>query len=270
MCKISVIMGCYNIEHLWSFPHAMNSILHQTMTDFEFIICDDGSTDRTYQCLLDWQQRDPRIRLLHNRENRGLAYSLNRCLSVARGDYIARQDADDISSPDRFEKQLAYLCENPSTAFVGSNVYLFDRSGVWGKRPTPTHPTKRDFLFTTPFVHGSLMFRKEVLRSVNGYCVSKETTRAEDYELEMRLYAIGMFGANTAEYLYFYLEDTAAQARRKYKYRIDEAKIRFRGFRSLGLMPKAAPYVIKPLVVGLIPAPLMRMIRRLENKHMKG
>lgn len=270
MCKISVIMGCFNIEHLWSFPYAMDSILNQTVADFEFIICDDGSTDQTFQYLLEYQHHDPRIQLLHNTQNQGLAYTLNRCLAIARGDYIARQDADDISAPDRFEKQLAYLCTHPSISFVGSSIYLFDRAGVWGKRVLPVQPTKKNFLFTAPFVHGSLLFRKQALLSVNGYHVSKETLRAEDYELEMRMYSVGISGANISEHLYYFLEDAAAQARRKYKYRIDEAKIRFRGFKSLGLMPKAAPYVIKPLVVGLIPAPLMRMIRRLQNKHMKG
>ena len=262
MCMISVIMGVYNAEHLWVFSRAVNSVLGQTVSEIEFIICDDGSTDRTFGRLLDFQDKDPRIRLLRNEKNCGLAYSLNRCLAVARGAYIARQDADDISSPDRFEKQRAFLNTHPEISFVGSSVSLFDRTGVWGKREAPAYPRKQDFLFTAPFIHGSLMFRKEVLQSAGGYKVSRETLRAEDYELEMRMYALGIRGANLQERLYHFLEDDATQARRKYKYRIDEARVRLRGFRAMGLMPGAFPYVVKPLVVGLVPSRLLRVIRR--------
>lgn len=267
MCTISVIMGVYNIEHLWIFDQAINSILNQTMSDFEFIICDDGSTDRTYEQLLDFQCKDPRIHLLRNKGNHGLAFSLNRCLAAARGTYIARQDADDVSRLDRFEKQLAFLNTHPEISFVGSNVSLFDKTGIWGKREPSAYPQKKDFLFTAPFVHGSLIFRKEVLQSVGGYKVSKETLRAEDYELEMRMYSLGIKGANLQENLYHFLEDDATQARRKYRYRVDEAKIRFRGFKAMGLMPYAFPYVVKPLVVGLIPSPLLRAIRRRHNTY---
>lgn len=260
-------MGVYNIEHLWIFNQAISSILNQTVSDFEFIICDDGSTDRTYEQLLDFQYKDSRIHLLRNEKNCGLAYSLNRCLTIARGTYIARQDADDISSPDRFEKQTDFLHMHPEISFVGSTVSLFDKTGVWGKREPPAYPRKKDFLFTAPFVHGSLMFQKEVLQSAGGYKVSKETLRAEDYELEMRMYSLGIKGANLPEHLYYFLEDDASQARRKYKYRIDETKIRFRGFKAMGLMPWAIPYVVKPLVVGLIPHPLLRVFRRTYNTY---
>lgn len=267
MCVISVIMGVYNIEHLWIFKKAINSIRNQTVSDFEFIICDDGSTDRTFERLLDLQCKDSRIQLLRNEKNSGLAYTLNRCLAAARGTYIARQDADDISSPDRFEKQTAFLSAHPEISFVGSNVSLFDKTGVWGKREPPAYPQKKDFLFTTPFVHGSLMFQKGVLQSMGGYTVSKETLRAEDYELEMRMYSMGLRGANLPERLYYFLEDDTTQARRKYRYRFDEAKIRFRGFKAMGLMPRALPYVVKPLVVGLIPSPLLRIARRTYNPY---
>ena len=267
MCTISVIMGVYNIEHLWVFDQAINSILNQTMSDFEFIICDDGSTDQTYEKLLDYQQRDKRVHLLRNQTNKGLAHSLNRCLKLAHGIYIARQDADDISRQDRFEKQLDFLNDHQEISFVGSNVSLYDKSGIWGQRTSPEYPKKTDFLFSAPFVHGSLMFRKETLQSFNGYRVSKETLRAEDYELEMRMYSAGIKGANLQVNLYQFLEDKNTQSRRKYKFRMDEAKVRYQGFKAMGLMPQSMPYVIKPLIVGLLPAPIMEAIHRIQSKQ---
>lgn len=263
MPQISVIMGVYNIADLAEMDNAVRSILNQTITDFEFIICDDGSTDSTWDLLEHYAKEDARIMLIKNARNQGLAFALNQCIQKATGKYLARQDADDISVPDRFEKQMNFLETHLKIDFVGSNVILYNRNGEWGKRKFPTYPEKKDFLFTMPFVHGVLMLRKDALELVNGYCVSKVTRRAEDYDLLMKMYAAGMKGANIQIPLYYFLEDEAAESRRKYRYRIDEAIVRWHGFRILGLMPIGMIYVIKPLIVGLIPK---KILRRLKNK----
>lgn len=260
--RISVITGVYNITSLEVFPRAADSVLGQTAADFEWIICDDGSTDDTSAVLADLARRDSRVRVIQNGLNMGLAAALNRCLEVAGGAYIARQDADDISAPERFKKQAAFLDSHTAIGFVGSDVTLWDETGPWGARTFPAYPETRDFLFTLPFVHGALMFRREALDAVGGYRVARETRRAEDYDMLMRMYAFGLRGANLPERLYAFLEDRAAQKRRKYRYRIDEAKMRRKGFAAMGLMPGAWPYVVKPLAVGLIPTGLMRWIKR--------
>lgn len=261
---ISVIMSVYNIENLWIFEKSVESILKQSYSDLEFIICDDGSTDCTCEKINEYSKKDSRIKVIRNKKNCGLAFSLNKCLNIAKGEYIARQDADDISDMSRLAEQVAFLKAHGDIAFVGSNVELIDRNGKWGMRILPEYPQRKDFLFTAPFVHGTLMFRTDELRNVGGYAVSKETLRAEDYELEMRLYSLGRRGANIQAYLYKFLEDKNTQARRKYKYRIDEAKIRWKGFSSMGLMPTAFLYVVKPLIVGLIPSPVLM---HMKNKH---
>ena len=138
--RLSVIMGAYNIAELTVFHKAMDSVLEQSMRDFEFIICDDGSTDETWWILNELAGRDGRVRLVQNPENRGLAASLNRCLEYARGELIARQDADDISAPDRFQKQLCFLDAHPEIGFAGSNVTLWDETGDWGERLFPEYP----------------------------------------------------------------------------------------------------------------------------------
>lgn len=262
MPKISVITGAYNIENQLVFGAAMDSILNQTLSDFEFIICDDGSNDGTYERLIWLSVRDSRVKVLKSPRNEGLASALNRCLAVASGSFIARQDTDDLSSTDRFEKQVAFLNEHAEISFVGSNTELYDEKGVYGNRNFPTYPSAKDFLFSLPFLHGTIMFRRDALKNAGGYRAVKETLRTEDYDLLMRMYAMGMRGANINEPLYRFLEDNAAQNRRKYSYRIDEAKVRWKGFSSLGLLPGGFPYVIKPLIVGLIPLKVLRWLKR--------
>lgn len=264
---LSVIMGVYNIAALPLFDHAVNSVLNQTIQNIEFIICDDGSTDETWEVLNIYARRDSRIRLIRSPQNEGLAAALNHCLEQAHGAFIARQDADDYSVSDRFQKQIEFMQMYPSLSFVGSNVMLWDVQRVWGMRALPSTPQAKDFLFTMPFVHGALMFRREALCQVKGYRMAKETRRSEDYDMLMRMYAAGMTGANLQECLYYFREDQAAMQRRKYRYRLDEAKVRFIGFQALGLMPMAIPYVIKPIIVGFIPGRLLNQLKVTLKKY---
>lgn len=262
MCKISVIMGIYNMVNKKEMMRlAIESILDQTYKNFEFIICDDGSSDGTYDLLKEFSKKDKRIILLKNDKNRGLAYSLNNCLKFARGEYIARMDADDISMPNRLEKQIKFLDGHLEYAMVGCNLLLINDKGIWGKRILAEKPIKKSFLFTSPFCHPAIVMRKEILDKVNNYKVEKITRRAEDYDLFMRIYANGYKGYNMQEFLYQFREDEDAFKRRAYKYRWDEVQVRYRGFKSLGLIPFALPYVIKPLIVGLIPQKILSKIR---------
>lgn len=122
--------------------------------------------------------------------------------------------------------------------------------------------SKMDLLFGPPFIHAAMLMRASVLKDLGGYRICKETLRAEDYDLWMRMYSKGYQGYNLQETLYKICEGKEAYKRRSYKYRFDEAKIRYWGFKNLGLIPKGIPYVIKPLIVGLIPQRILRSIRR--------
>lgn len=263
MPKISVISGAYNISGCYSFQKSIESILTQTYADFEFIICDDGSTDNTRELLSDFAKKDLRIKLLRNETNLGLAATLNKCIAESSGEFIARHDCDDYAATDRLEKQLAYMTEHSDVSVLGTFAYLFDESGVWGKMRFPIEITKKDFLFCSPHQHGSVMFRKDALVKAECYRVAKETRRAEDYDLFMRMHTFAK-SANLPEFLYYFCEDKNTLGRRKYRYRIDEAKVRYKGFKQLGLLPKGIPYVIKPLIVGLIPK---KLLKKLKNKH---
>ena len=269
MPKISVISAAFNMERVFSFRASVDSILNQSFFDFEFIICDDGSCDNTYRILCEYAARDGRIRVFRNPEQKGLAYSLNRCLEYASAPIVARHDLDDISHRERLLRQYLYLRKNPEISVLGTAVTLFNRKGEFSHRHFPKSVRAEDFLFSSPYMHGSVMMRRETLLSVGGYKVSKITRRTEDYELFMRLALISS-GANLEERLYYYLEDGDTRRRRKYKYRIDEMIVRARGFRSLGLMPRALPYVVKPLIVGLIPSLLLENLKRRREEKRYG
>ena len=120
---ISVLMSVYNGAA--TLEKAIDSVLNQTYRDLEFIICDDASTDETWGILQRYEKLDKRVLCFQNRENIGLGASLNRCLEKSSGKYIARQDADDISDPDRLEKTISFLVSGPAP-YVGCGVRVFD------------------------------------------------------------------------------------------------------------------------------------------------
>ncbi|WP_373470882.1 glycosyltransferase family 2 protein [Carnobacterium alterfunditum] len=258
--KISVIMGIYNCEK--TLKESIDSLLNQSYKSFEIILCDDGSKDTTLQIAKDYVKKYPqKIKLIQNETNNGLAYSLNRCIDISKGEYIARMDADDVSYKNRLEKQISYLESHPECALVGSQVFLFNDNGIWGVRKAKSDPLKKDFLFGSQFVHPTIIIKKTILNQIGNYTVSKATLRAEDYDLFMRVYAAGFRGHNLQDVLLNYREDNATFKRRAYNYRLDEAKVRYNGFKKMKLMPLGLLYVLKPLIVGLIPQVLLTLLR---------
>lgn len=266
--KVSIIMGIYNCAG--TLAEALDSILAQTYTDWELIACDDGSTDDTLSVAESYRQRYPdRIRLLRNGQNLGLNKTLNRCLAAATGTYIARMDGDDISVPDRLEKEAAFLDTHPEYAIVSCPMIYFDENGEWGRGSMPAFPRKEDFIAGTPFCHAPCMIRAEAYRAVGGYSEDPRTLRMEDYFLWFSLYAAGYRGANLQEYLYKMRDDENAFRRRKFRFAVNEAYVRFRGYRMLGLPASAYVYVLRPIAVALLPAPVYRVLHH-RRKQGKG
>ena len=241
---VSIIMGVYNAEK--TMQDSIDSILQQTYTKWEFIICDDGSTDNTYSELQKKYEGDDRFVIIKNEENSGLPFTLNHCIKHCSGDYIARMDADDISYPDRFEKQLDYLYKHPEISFVSSCVDIFDGDKITSIRKLPEFPTKRQMVYNTCFVHPATMFRAEALKSIGMYRVSEETRRGQDYDLFMRMYGADMRGANLQTPVYRYTEDVSAIKRRSFQGRVWEYKIRRTGYKAMRVYPWAFPYLFKP------------------------
>lgn len=184
MPKISVIMSFYNDEKYIS--QAVVSILQQTFSDFEFIIVNDGSKDSSEKIVKNFG--DSRIKIIKNRENLGLTKSLNIALNQARGEYIARMDADDIAQATRLEKQVKFLDENPGIALVGCWVEFIDSEGKSTgikKFPTSDSEIRKVLLSYLPFRHPTLMIRKKVLDEVGFY--DESFLYAQDYELILRI-----------------------------------------------------------------------------------
>ncbi|MCK4785888.1 MAG: glycosyltransferase, partial [Desulfobacteraceae bacterium] len=197
---ISVIMPVYNGEKY--LCESIDSVLKQTYTNFEFIIINDGSVDSTREIILSYN--DPRICLIDNKKNMGLTKSLNRGLQIARGKYIARMDADDISAPDRLRKELDFLQAHQDYAAVGTFLKVLNEySKVIGtiEKPVEDAEIRRFLKRDNCIAHGSAMIRKMCLLNVGLYDESIE--RAQDYELWLRVsekYKI----ANIPEYLYMW------------------------------------------------------------------
>lgn len=259
--KVSIIMGIYNCQD--TIDESINSIINQSYTSWELIMCDDGSTDNTYNLARYYEEKYPeKIKLLSNDKNMGLSYTLNKCLKHSRGIYICRQDGDDISTFDRLHKLVSFLDNNKEYSFVSSALLLFDENGEWGKITPIQKPVNSDFIKGTPFAHAACMIRREDIEKIGGYRDIMKTLRVEDYDLWFRLYEMNKIGYNLLEPLYKVRDDRHAIQRRKYKYRINEAYVMLEGFKRLNIPLYKRIYFLKPLLVGLVPRSLYKYIRK--------
>lgn len=263
--KISIVMGVYNAED--TIIESIESVLKQTYDNWELIMCDDGSHDNTVNIINSYIEKDKRIKLLKNKENKGLAYSLNRCIEVSKGEFIARHDADDICVLNRFEKQIEYFNkQDKDIVIIGSAVEYFDSEEVWGKHYIKEFPNKLDVFKASMFSHPTILVRKEVLNEVGNYTVSDITYRTEDYDLFAKIYSKGYRGANIQEVLFRVRRDKDAYSRRKFKFRIDESRCKYKAYKILRVNLKNSYVILLPIIKGLIPASLFREYHKLKFK----
>ena len=259
---VSFIMGVlYPSEDVKRLDRAICSVLRQTYSGFELLICDDGSSVSAKNLLDSYATRDNRVRLIRGIKDTSLSAKLNACIKASTGEYLARMDDDDECYPERLEKQLDYLEHHPDIAFVGCNVELVRPDGCIGRWTFPEKPKIEDYYIRLPFVHPSLVFRKTALTAVNGYSEEKRCFKCEDYDLLLRLYEKDFYGANIQEVLFRYSVPEQAKEGRTMRDRICEVQTRWVRFRSLGCLHKALPYVIKPVLTGLLPKRVLASIK---------
>lgn len=177
---VSVVMPAYNVEKY--VEEAVRSILDQTFLDFEFIIVDDGSTDRTLEILRSFS--DPRIRLLFNEKNEGNYPARNRGCRLARGKYIAVMDADDVAMPERLEVQVKFMEKNFDVLLIGSGWHFMGNTDRPVNVLTDYEDVKLYLLNNSCFLHPSMMIRTEVMQAVGGY--DEQYVYAGDYDLLCR------------------------------------------------------------------------------------
>lgn len=202
MSLVSVIIPVYNVESYIAI--ALKSIQEQTYKNLEIIIIDDGSEDNSFKICSLISKSDDRIKLLKNEHNLGLSKSLNKAIQFANGSYIARMDGDDISAPSRIKKQLHFLKMNPDISVIGTAAISMNEEGMLSTvKPivyTESNTLSFSAYFTQPLFHGSILAKSEIMKKFH-YDVS---SRAEDFELWLRMIHQGIKVANLKDELYFY------------------------------------------------------------------
>lgn len=252
-------MAIYNCAP--TLKEAIDSLYAQTYKDFKLILCDDASTDNTYEIAKQYAEKHDNIVLIQNEKNMKLAYSLNRCLEYADTEYVARMDGDDISLPTRFEKQIKFLDNHPEYAVVSSPMIYFDETGDWGFGKSNPIPDKNSFKKGAPHTHAPAMIRTAVMKDVDGYTDTKRTVRVEDYYLWYKIYKAGYQGYNLQEHLYKMRDDRNAMARRTFSVRWNGFVIKRKVMKDLGI-PYATLYALPNLIKAFIPPFLMRILRK--------
>lgn len=268
--KVSIIMGIYNCEK--TLVESVESIINQTYVNWELIMCDDGSKDKTFEIANNLQKKEQRIKVIRNKTNIGLAGTLNYCLKLCTGIYIMRHDGDDLMVPDRIEKQVNYMEENQCDA-CGSGAYLFDDKGVWGIRQPEQSPDKTVMVTGAPFIHPTVIMKHDKLLEVGGYSDNELTRkRLEDYDLWIKFYEYGYNLQNIQEPLIYFREDKFSYSRKSRIYRITETKARFNACGRLEINYMQRIFALKPLIVMLIPKKSLRKyhIKKASNYQTKG
>lgn len=183
---VSVVMPVFNAEKF--VGQAIESILNQTLTDFEFIIVNDASTDNSLQIVNSYKKKDNRIRVFNNKKNLHMSKSLNLGIDQTRADFIARMDQDDISVPERLEIQYEFLRSHPNIVIVGNDISLIDvNNAIIGNRtyPTTSDQLKKIMFRYSPFAHPTIMIKKDVYCKIGKYDGAKYP--CEDIDFWFRL-----------------------------------------------------------------------------------
>lgn len=242
---VSIIVPTYNC--LDYIDKCMDSLLNQTYSNIEIVICDDCSTDGTREALQKYVGL-ANVTVLYNDSNMKQAYTRNKCLENCNGEFVMMQDADDLAESNRVEELLSAF--EPNIDFVSSGCYWFDEKGRYRDWIFSTaYPQRKSLLWGIPHVHAATMFRKECLQAIGGYRTGKHLSRAEDYDLIMNLYAAGYHGKNIPDLLYGYRVDRDALERRTFGSRIDECFIRAHGFKANKiLLPFGWCFIFKPIL----------------------
>jgi glycosyltransferase involved in cell wall biosynthesis len=191
--RLSVLLPVWNGERF--LDEAIESIVRQDFRDLELIVIDDGSTDATPHLLARWRARDDRIVLLHHETNLGTSAALNDGLAVARGAYVAQQDADDVSEAGRLSAQVALLDANPSVVLISMNYHVIDEAGTILQTTQLDHPPEviEHLLHFSNALggHTQVMYRRDAVRALGGYDATKRASL--DYDLWSRLAGCGRF-----------------------------------------------------------------------------
>lgn len=262
---ISIILPVYNCEK--TLIEAIESIIGQTYPHWQLVACDDCSTDESYHILEAYKEKlGNKMILLRNERNSRIAFTLNHCLQYCNGAFVARMDGDDISMPERLEKQISFLKKHPEYDLVGCQMISFDENGEHEIKRGKEVPSKMDLRTRTPFAHATIMCHAYVYKKLQGYTISPDVIRCEDVDLWFRFFENDFKGYNLQIPLYKVREDAESFKRRSFQHSAQASKVLFRSFRRMHYPLSSYIFIMKPLVSVLLPEDLKRMIRNQRNK----
>lgn len=233
---VSVVMSVFNAEK--QVRLAIESIQHQTLKDFEFIIINDASKDNSSKIIRSYMRKDKRIQLINNKQDLRLAHSLNIGVAHAKADLIARMDPDDISLPERLKAQYLYLKNHPKVAIVGTNISVVDSNGkeiYIREYPTQSKDIKKIMLRYAPFAHPSVMFRKNAFQEFGGY--NQKIKLCEDVDFWFRMGMKYEFGNIPKKLLKYTLSYTSHTQRNLRQTELLGLKLKIDAVRNLGYKP---------------------------------
>jgi glycosyltransferase involved in cell wall biosynthesis len=234
---ISILMSVYNGDKY--LRKAIESILGQTYKNFEFLIIDDGSTDKSAQVISEYKSKDKRIRIITHKGNKGLVVSLNEGIDRSRGEFVARMDADDISPTNRLMEQIKFMEHYLNVGVCGTGINLIDKNDIKRGRcyfPSNNEEIKATMLFRSPLAHPSVCFRKSVLSGLSRY-YDKHQYNVEDYEFWSRLIDRTMFANLHRLLLSYRLHDNQQSNKRRNESISNANKIRLGRLKRIGILP---------------------------------
>lgn len=261
--EVTVLMSVYH-ENRKQLKESIESILNQTYKEYEFLIINDGENKELIELINKYN--DKRIIIENNITNIGLEKSLNKGIKMAKGKYILRMDADDIAYKNRIEKQLNFIKKHKEYKVVSSRAELFDENGVYGESKRKGKIEKEDLIKGTPFIHPTMIIDKSVLLEIGGY---PEYKRVEDYAMVMNLYAHGYIGYVMQDILLKYRMDKNGYKKKKYRYRIQEARVKLKYFKKMKVKFTSYLFVLKPLIAGIVPKDILMRYHRNKVRRKK-
>ncbi len=224
MAKVSILMPCFNAAA--TLEEALQSLVEQSLSDFEVVAIDDGSTDATAAILQTWADKDGRI-IVHSQPHSGIVAALNAGLARCRAPYVARMDADDLAHPQRLEKQVAFLDRHEEIDLVSCLVECFPRENVrqgfriytdWMNSLVEEEQIIKEMFIESPFAHPSVTFRRRVVERLGGY---QDHGWAEDYDLWLRMLIAGRRFAKLPQVLLMWREHPGRLTRQDRRYSLE-------------------------------------------------
>lgn len=261
---VSVIMATYNEPESF-IKSSIASILAQTYRNWELLIADDSTQPDTIRVINDFAEQDSRIRILRKNSRMGFVPALNYALDNAKGDLLARMDGDDVSYPDRIEKQVTFALHNPKIDLWGGSMKIMDEQGrIISERhyPCASSCIKRMFVFRSPFSHPTIMFRRSIITS--GLRYDPQYKRAEDIDFYYRVYKAGFRFGNMPDFLLKYRTVGDQQHKRPHAQWVWNNRARFHNFIFRKPFFSAMALLVSCIYV-CVPSSVVSLFYRKEN-----